>query len=175
MKNVSKLIHEAPHPTLSGKVTYDSIDFLRSLVSAFNGRHEYLNTDKSIEELVNEYTAYLNDECDIDGEPVDVVATDLKPSSKQPLHTRKEIIVGLGFDIINGRKDSLRIDQFLKMKEGDVFSGEGVRSYVAHVYDVRRTIDEVFDLIQRTDEALDIALFPYSNALGVSVRRTPKG
>lgn len=68
MKNVSKLIHEAPHPTLSGKVTYDSIDFLRSLVSAFDGRHEYLNTDKSIEQLVDEYTAYLNGECDLDGE-----------------------------------------------------------------------------------------------------------
>ena len=73
MKNVSKLIHEAPHPTLSGKVTYDSIDFLRSLVSAFDGRSEYLNTDKSIEQLVNEYTAYLNGVCDLDGEPVESI------------------------------------------------------------------------------------------------------
>jgi len=103
-----------------------------------------------------------------------MITTDLQAVSTLPLHTRKETITGLGFDILNGRRDSLKIDQFLKMKDGDVFSGEGVRSYVAHVYDVRRTIDEVFDLIQRTDEPLDIALFPYSNALGVSVRRTTK-
>lgn len=104
-----------------------------------------------------------------------MITTDLQAVSTLPLHTRKETITGLGFDILNGRRDSLKIDQFLKMKDGDVFSGEGVRSYVAHVYDVRRTIDEVFDLIQRSDEELDIALFPYSNALGISVRRTPNG
>jgi len=71
MKNVSKLIHEAPHPTLSGNVTYDSIDLLRSLVRDFDSRNEYLNTDKSIEQLVNEYIAFRNGECDLDGEPVE--------------------------------------------------------------------------------------------------------
>ena len=71
MKNVSKLIHEAPHPTLSGNVTYDSIDLLRSLVRVFDSRNEYLNTDKSIEQLVNEYIAFRNGECDLDGEPVE--------------------------------------------------------------------------------------------------------
>jgi len=71
MKNVSKLIHEAPHPTLSGNATYDSIDLLRSLVRDFDSRNEYLNTDKSIEQLVNEYIAFRNGECDLDGEPVE--------------------------------------------------------------------------------------------------------
>ena len=101
-----------------------------------------------------------------------MITTDLSPVRTLPLHTRKETITGLGFDIINGRRDSLKIDQFLSLKEGDVFSGEGVRSYVAYVHDVRRTIDEVFDLIQRSEEPLDIVLFPYSQALGVSIRKS---
>ena len=71
MKNVSKLIHEAPHPTLSGNATYDSIDLLRSLVKEFDCRSEFLNTDKSIQQLVDEYIAYRNGECDLDGEPVE--------------------------------------------------------------------------------------------------------
>ena len=101
-----------------------------------------------------------------------MITTDLQSVRTLPLHTRKETITGLGFDILNGRRDSLKIDQFLSLKEGDVFSGEVVRSYVAHVYDVRRTIEEVVDFIQRSGEQLDIALFPYSNALGVSIRKT---
>lgn len=66
MKNVSKLIHELPR---KGSF-YDSIDLLRSLVKEFDCRNEYLNTDKSIEQLVDEYIAYRNDECDLDGNPI---------------------------------------------------------------------------------------------------------
>jgi len=69
VKNVSNLIHRLPHSFGIGDVTYDSIDFLRSLVRDFDSRPEYLNTDKSIEQLVDEYTAYRNGECDLDGEP----------------------------------------------------------------------------------------------------------
>lgn len=66
MKNVSKLIHQLPN---RGSF-YDSIDLLRSLVKEFDCRNEYLNTDKSIEQLVDEYIAYRNDECDLDGNPI---------------------------------------------------------------------------------------------------------
>jgi len=44
-----------------------SIDLLRDLVNTFDCRNEYLNTDKSVEQLVSEYTDYLNDKCDVDG------------------------------------------------------------------------------------------------------------
>ena len=70
MKNVSKLIHELPHSTLSGNASYDSIDLLRSLVRDFDCRNEYMNTDKSIQQLVDEYIAYRNDECDLDGNTI---------------------------------------------------------------------------------------------------------
>ena len=70
MKNVSKIIHELPNSYGIGNVSYDSIDLLRSIVETFNRRNEYLNTDKSIEQLVNEYIAYRNDECDLDGNEI---------------------------------------------------------------------------------------------------------
>jgi hypothetical protein len=70
MKNVSKPIHELPHSYLSGNSFYDSIDLLRSLVKEFDCRSEFLNTDKSIQQLVDEYIAYRNGECDLDGNPI---------------------------------------------------------------------------------------------------------
>ena len=42
-----------------------------------------------------------------------MITTDLSPVQSLPLHTRKEVAVGLGFDVLNGRRDSLEIDQFL--------------------------------------------------------------
>ena len=104
-----------------------------------------------------------------------MITTDLQPVSTLPTHTRIETITGLAFDVLNGRRDALKIDQFLRLKDGDVFSGDAVRSYVAHSYDVRRTIQEAFDLVQRTDESLDIVIFPYSQAIGVSVRKSNEG
>lgn len=70
VKNVSRLVHKVPHSFGVGDVHYDSIDLLRSLVKEFDCRNEYLNTDKSIEQLVDEYIAYRNDECDLDGNPI---------------------------------------------------------------------------------------------------------
>lgn len=70
MKNVSKPIHELPHSYLSGNSFYDSIDLLRSLVKEFDCRSEFLNTDKSIQQLVDEYISYRNGECDLDGNPI---------------------------------------------------------------------------------------------------------
>ena len=45
-----------------------------------------------------------------------MITTDLSPVQSLPLHTRKEVAVGLGFDVLNGRRDSLEIDQFLTIK-----------------------------------------------------------
>ena len=45
-----------------------------------------------------------------------MITTDLSPVQTLPLHTRKEVAVGLGFDVLNGRRDSLEIDQFLTIK-----------------------------------------------------------
>ena len=45
-----------------------------------------------------------------------MITTDLSPVNSLPLHTRKEVAVGLGFDVLNGRRDSLEIDQFLTIK-----------------------------------------------------------
>ena len=43
------------------------IEFLRSLVMAFNSRDEHLNDNKTPIELVHEYLNHLNDEIDING------------------------------------------------------------------------------------------------------------
>ena len=88
MKNVSKLIHKMPHPFGVGNVSYDSIDLLRSVVEAFDGRNEYLNTDKSIEQLVDEYIAYRNGECDLDGNYFEDPVEEVTPQDAQELLTR---------------------------------------------------------------------------------------
>lgn len=42
-----------------------------------------------------------------------MITTDLSPVKRLPLHTRKETAVGLAFDVLNGRRDSLELDQSL--------------------------------------------------------------
>lgn len=49
----------------------ESIELLRSLVVAFGWRSEYLNTGKSVEQLVQEYKNYLSGTHTLDGEPID--------------------------------------------------------------------------------------------------------
>ena len=104
-----------------------------------------------------------------------MITTDLSPVQTLPLHTREETIIGLAFDVLNGRRDSLRVDQFLNLKKGDLLVGFGLRSYVAHSGDIRTTIQEALDFVRSAEEPLDIVLFPYSQALGVSIRKSNEG
>lgn len=46
-----------------------------------------------------------------------MITTDLQAVSTLPLHTRMETAVGLGFDILNGRRGDLEIDQSLSVKD----------------------------------------------------------
>ena len=48
----------------------DGIEFLRHLVNCFNFRHEYLNADKTPQQLINEYVKILNEEIDIYGDDI---------------------------------------------------------------------------------------------------------
>lgn len=49
----------------------ESIELLRSLVVAFGWRSEYLNTGKSVEQLVQEYENYLAGTHTLDGDLID--------------------------------------------------------------------------------------------------------
>lgn len=45
-----------------------------------------------------------------------MITTDLSPVQSLPLHTRKEVAVGLGFDVLNKRRESLEVDESLRIR-----------------------------------------------------------
>ena len=75
-----------------------------------------------------------------------MITTDLSPVQSLPLHTRKEVAVGLGFDVLNGRRDSLEIDQFLTIKSVEENSKEILRVICCDTAkDVRSAVELLFD------------------------------
>jgi hypothetical protein len=80
-----------------------------------------------------------------------MITTDLSPVNSLPLHTRKEVAVGLGFDVLNGRRDSLEIDQFLTIKSVEDNSSRIFKEYPLKVIccdtakDVRSAVELLFD------------------------------
>ena len=75
-----------------------SIDLLRDLVNTFDCRNEYLNTDKSVEQLVSEYTDYLNDKCDIEGNYFDTEEITQRDAQELLNSVRSDLdtLIGLG-------------------------------------------------------------------------------
>lgn len=48
----------------------EGINFLRGLVNSFNFRHEYLNENKTPQQLIKEFENILNGEIDVYGTPL---------------------------------------------------------------------------------------------------------
>ena len=75
-----------------------------------------------------------------------MITTDLSPVQSLPLHTRKEVAVGLGFDVLNGRRDSLEIDQFLTIKSVEPDSSRIFKVICCDTAkDVRSAVELLFD------------------------------
>ena len=75
-----------------------------------------------------------------------MITTDLSPVNSLPLHTRKEVAVGLGFDVLNGRRDSLEIDQFLTIESADDDSSRIFKVICCDTAkDVRSAVESLFD------------------------------
>lgn len=53
------------------KSNLEGIEFLRGLVAMYNYRSEFLNDNKTPIELCNEYLRFINDETDLDGNPIE--------------------------------------------------------------------------------------------------------
>jgi len=78
-----------------------------------------------------------------------MITTDLSPVQSLPLHTRKEVAVGLGFDVLNKRRDSLEVDESLRTKSvtpDDVVLDEG-RILKAICCDTARDVRDAVELL----------------------------
>lgn len=75
-----------------------------------------------------------------------MITTDLSPVQTLPLHTRKETAVGLAFDVLNGRRESLEIDQFLTIKNLKEDSNRIFKVICCDTArDVREAVESLFD------------------------------
>jgi hypothetical protein len=73
-----------------------------------------------------------------------MITTDLQAVSTLPLHTRKETAVGLAFDVLNGRRDSLELDQFLDIKN---LKEDSNRIFKAISCDTAKDVREAVELM----------------------------
>ena len=75
-----------------------------------------------------------------------MITTDLSPVQSLPLHTRKEVAVGLGFDVLNGRRDSLEIDHFLNIKSVEDNNDGILKARICNTAnEVREAVELMFD------------------------------
>ena len=83
-----------------------------------------------------------------------MISTDLQSVTTLPVHTRKETIVGRGFDVLNGREKSIKIGTDLKAFDGTlVFLTQEI---VTSAKSLRRYVELYFDLA--VEEGLGIAI-----------------
>ena len=78
-----------------------------------------------------------------------MITTDLSPVQSLPLHTRKEVAVGLGFDVLNKRRESLEVDESLRIRSitpDDVVLDEG-RILKAICCDTARDVRDAVELL----------------------------
>lgn len=101
-----------------------------------------------------------------------MITTDLSPVQALPLHTRKETAVGLAFDVLNGRRDSVEFDQQLTIKsiESD---GKKILKVICcdTARDVRDAVESLFDskVFQKGYSKLRVVKNPLG---GLSVQNT---
>ena len=73
-----------------------------------------------------------------------MITTDLQAVSTLPLHTRMETAVGLGFDVLNGRRNSLELDQSLDIKN---LKEDSNRIFKAIICDTAKDVREAIELM----------------------------
>ena len=108
-----------------------------------------------------------------------MITTDLSPLQSLPLHTRKEVAVGLGFDVLNKRRDSLEVDESLRTKSitpDDVVLDEGRILKAIHcdtAKDVRDAVELLFDssVFQRGYSKIRVLRNPFGELIVCNVTR----
>lgn len=78
-----------------------------------------------------------------------MITTDLQAVSRLPLHTRMETAVGLGFDVLNGRRGDLEIEPDMSLKEIDLWDviGDGNRVFKAISCETAQEVREAVELL----------------------------
>ena len=79
-----------------------------------------------------------------------MITTDLSPVKTLPLHTRKEVAVGLGFDVLNGRAECIKFDESLRTKSitiGDALMIKNFRVLKAICCDTARDVRDAVELL----------------------------
>ena len=108
-----------------------------------------------------------------------MITTDLSPVQSLPLHTRKEIAVGLGVDVLNKRRDSLEVDESLRTKSitpDDVVLDEGriLKAICCDTArDVRDAVELLFDssVFQRGYSKIRVLRHPFGELIVCNVTR----
>lgn len=78
-----------------------------------------------------------------------MISTNLQSVSTLPLHTRTETAVGLGFDVLNGRRGDLEIRPDMSLKDIKLFDvmGDGQRVFKAISCETAKEVREAVELL----------------------------
>lgn len=97
---------------------------------------------ESVTNLTEELNAITEHHCFM-------ITTDLQAVSRLPLHTRMETAVGLGFDVLNGRRGDLEIEPDMSLKDIKLFDvmGDGHRVFKAISCETAKEVREAVELL----------------------------